>query len=44
MTTVWIYINTNVPIGNREQVKAFADQEAANKWFEQHDPEGVAFE
>ena len=44
MTTVWIYINTNVPIGDREHVKACADQEAANKWFEQHDPEGVAFE
>jgi hypothetical protein len=44
MTTVWVYINTNVPVGDREHVKAFADQDAADAWFSQHDPEGVAFE
>ena len=45
MITVWIYINTtNVPIGDREHVKAFADQDAADAWFRRHDPEGVAFE
>jgi hypothetical protein len=31
--TVWIYINA-----------AFASEEAAERWFAEHDPEGVAFE
>jgi hypothetical protein len=44
MITVWIYINTNVPVGDHEHVKVFADQDAAGNWFEQHDREGVAFE
>jgi len=42
--TLWIYINTNVPIGDSEHVKTFADQDVADKWFRQRDPEGVAFE
>jgi hypothetical protein len=44
MTTVWIYINTNVLVGDREHVKVFAHQDAASDWFKQHDPGGVAFE
>jgi len=44
MTTVWVYINTSVTVGDREHVKVFADEDAADKWFKQYDPEGVAFE
>jgi hypothetical protein len=27
-----------------EHIKVFANQDAAEKWFEENDPEGVAFE
>ena len=27
-----------------DHVKVFANQDAAEKWFEENDPEGVAFE
>jgi hypothetical protein len=35
--TVWIYVNTSKQVGDPEHVKVF-------KWFEENDPEGVAFE
>jgi hypothetical protein len=31
-------------VGDREYLKVFASEGAAETWFEQHDPEGVAFE
>jgi hypothetical protein len=31
-------------VGEAEHVKVFANQDAAETWFEQNDPEGVAFE
>lgn len=37
MRTVWIY-------ERGEEMKVFATKEAAQAWFEEHDPEGVAFE
>ena len=36
--TVWIY-----EVG-RENMKVFASEESAQKWFAENDPEGVAFE
>jgi hypothetical protein len=44
MTTVWIYIDTSKEVGDPDHLKAFADEVAANRWFEENDPEGVAFE
>jgi hypothetical protein len=44
MITVWIYTDTSKQVGDREHVKVFAGQDDADKWFRQHDPEGVAFE
>jgi hypothetical protein len=44
MMTVWIYTDTNKQVGDRDHLKAFADQDAANTWFKENDPEGVAFE
>ena len=44
MKTVWIYINTAKEVGDVDYVKVFANQEAAERWFEENDPEGVAFE
>jgi hypothetical protein len=42
--TVWIYVNTSKQVGDPEHFKVFATADAAEKWFEENDPEGVAFE
>ena len=42
--TVWIYVNTSKQVGDPDHLKAFANEEAAQAWFEENDPEGVAFE
>ena len=44
MKTVWVYINTAKEVGDVDHLKVFANAEAAEKWFEENDPEGVAFE
>jgi hypothetical protein len=41
---VWIYVDTNKQVGDVDHLKVFANDEAAEIWFERHDPEGVAFE
>jgi hypothetical protein len=41
--TVFVYVNTRKQVGDAEHVKVFAT-DAAEKWFEENDPEGVAFE
>lgn len=35
--TVWVYTNGII-------TKVFASEEAAQRWFDQNDPEGVAWE
>ena len=42
--TVWIYIDTRYRVGHPDHIKAFADPEAAERWFNANDAEGVAFE
>jgi hypothetical protein len=42
--TVFVYVNTAKEVGDVDHVKAFASANAAEKWFEENDPEGVAFE
>lgn len=47
--TAWVYLNdyqhgTQRKVGEAEWVKVFASAEAADRWFDQHDPEGVAWE
>jgi hypothetical protein len=44
MRTVWIYVDTNRDVGDRDHLKVFANSDAADEWFKEHDPEGVAFE
>jgi hypothetical protein len=41
---VWIYVDTSKDVGDPEHLKVFADEDAANDWFAENDPEGVAFE
>ncbi|WP_283807343.1 hypothetical protein [Bradyrhizobium jicamae] len=42
--TVFVYVNTSNQVGDAEHVKVFAATDATEKWFEENDPEGVAFE
>ncbi|WP_083514114.1 hypothetical protein ACNJX9_17545 [Bradyrhizobium sp. DASA03076] len=42
--TVFIYVNTAKQVGDKDHIKVFATVNAAEMWFEQNDPEGVAFE
>jgi hypothetical protein len=41
---VLIYVNTAKDVGDLDHLKVFANQDAAAQWFEENDPEGVAFE
>ena len=42
--TVFVYINTAKEVGDIDYIKVFANREAAERWFEENDPEGVAFD
>ena len=42
--TVLVDVNTAKQVGDAEHIKVFASIDAAEKWFEENDPEGVAFE
>ena len=44
MKTVWVYVDTSKEIAHVDYLKVFANEAAAEKWLEEHDPEGVAFE
>lgn len=43
MTTVWIYTDTSKEVGDPDHLKVFASEDAAQAWFRDNDPEGVAF-
>ncbi|WP_256807778.1 DUF5658 family protein [Bradyrhizobium sp. Bra64] len=40
---VWIYTDTSKSVGDPEHLKVFAKNETARTWFQQNDPEGLAF-
>jgi hypothetical protein len=42
--TVWIYVDTSKQSGDPNHLKVFANADAAEAWFAENDPEGVAFE
>jgi hypothetical protein len=42
--TVLVYVNTSKQVGDVDYIKVFANQDAAETWFEENDPEGVAFQ
>jgi hypothetical protein len=42
--TVFVYVNTSKEVGDAEHIKVFDNVDAAEKSFEENDPEGVAFE
>jgi hypothetical protein len=42
--TVFVYVNNSKQVGDPDHIKVFANVDAAETWFEENDPEGVAFE
>jgi hypothetical protein len=42
--TVFVYVDTSKQVGDPDHVKVLANQERSRTWFEENDPEGVAFE
>jgi hypothetical protein len=42
--TVLVCVSTSKQVGDPEHLKVFATTDAAENWFEENDPEGVAFE
>jgi hypothetical protein len=42
--TVLVYVNTSKQVGDVDLIKVFATTDAAEAWFEENDPESVAFE
>jgi hypothetical protein len=42
--TVLICVDTSKQVGDHEHLKVFANADAAEAWFAENDPEGVAFE
>ena len=42
--SVWIYVDVSKEVGDVDHLKVFASKEAAEKWLEENDPEGAAFE
>ena len=37
-------LDTSKRVGDPDHLRVFANEEAAETWFEENDPEGVAFE
>ena len=42
--SVFVYVDTSKQVGDPEHIKVFANQDAAETWLAENDPEGVAFE
>ena len=42
--TVFVYVNTSKQLEDPEYIKVFATTDAAERWLDENDPEGVAFE
>jgi len=42
--SVLIYVNTSKQAGDPDHLKVFANADAAEAWFAENDPDGVAFE
>ena len=42
--SIWVYVDTSKQIGDLDHLQLFASEAAAEAWFRENDPEGVAFE
>jgi hypothetical protein len=41
---VMIYVDTSKQVGDKDHLKVFANEDAAETWLQENHPEGVAFE
>jgi hypothetical protein len=41
---VLIYVDTRKQVGDRDHLRVFAGEDAAETWLQENDPEGVVFE
>ena len=41
MTTVWIYVDTNKEVGDRDHLKVFSNPDAAEEWFKENVPKAL---
>jgi hypothetical protein len=39
LATVWASVDTSKRVGDRDHLKLFATEDAANEWFRDNDPE-----
>jgi hypothetical protein len=44
MTRVLIYVDTSKQIGDVDHLKVFANEDAAETWLPENDPEEIVFE
>ena len=42
--SIWAYVDTSKQVGDANHFQLFASEAAAEAWFRENDPEGVAFE
>jgi hypothetical protein len=42
--SVFVYVKTSKQVGDPDHLEVFANADAAETWFAENDPEGVAFE
>lgn len=42
--TVLIYVNTSKQVGDPDHLKVFANEDAAETWLQETEPQGVVFE
>ena len=42
--TVLIYVDTSKQVGDKDHLKVFPNEDVAETWLQENDPEGVAFE
>jgi hypothetical protein len=41
INSVWIYVDTSKEVGDKDHLKVFANEDVAETWFQENDPEGV---
>lgn len=42
--SIWAYVDVSKQVGDTNHLQLFASEAAAEVWFRENDPEGVAFE
>ena len=35
--TVWVYVDTSMQVGDKDHLKVFANEDAADTWFQENE-------